>query len=126
MSEQWSEWQVEQRIGTLLRVGVALAAAIVALGAAVYLAHHGAELPEYHVFRGEPAALRSVGGIFARAFDLRGTGLIQLGLLVLMATPVARVVLALFAFARQRDRLYVAVALFVLAVLLYSIAGSSA
>ncbi|HZO08625.1 MAG TPA: DUF1634 domain-containing protein, partial [Myxococcota bacterium] len=123
MTARWSDRQVEQRIGALLRAGVALAAAIVALGAALYLARHGGELPAYHVFRGEPAPLRSVAGILTRALDFRGSGVIQLGLLVLLATPVARVALAAYAFAQQRDRLYLAVSLFVLAVLLYSIAG---
>jgi uncharacterized membrane protein len=119
----WSDQRVEERIGTLLRVGVVLAAAVVALGGVIFLSRHGAEIPAYRVFRGEPAALRSAGGIVARALDLRGTGIIQLGMLVLLATPVARVALAAFAFAKQRDRLYVAVTLIVLAVLLYSIMG---
>jgi uncharacterized membrane protein len=119
----WSDQRVEERIGTLLRVGVVLAAAIVAIGGAIYLARHGGEMPAYQVFRGEPAALRGLRGILARALDLRGTGIIQLGLVVLLATPVARVALAAFAFAKQRDRLYVVVTLFVLGVLLYSIFG---
>jgi uncharacterized membrane protein len=123
VSTAWSDQQVEQRIGTLLRVGVVLAAAVVALGGLFFLARHGAEAPHYQVFRGEPASLRSVGGILAGARELRGVGLIQLGLLILLATPVARVALSAYAFARQRDRLYVCVTLFVLAVLLYSIAG---
>jgi uncharacterized membrane protein len=123
VSTAWSDQQVEQRIGTLLRVGVVLAAAVVALGGLFFLARHGAEAPNYQVFRGEPASLRSVGGIIAGARELRGVGLSQLGLLILLATPVARVALAAYAFARQRDRLYLGVTLFVLAVLLYSIAG---
>jgi len=123
MSDAWSESRVEARIGALLRAGLVVAATIVALGGAVFLAQHAGERPEYGVFRGEPAALRSVAGILGRAHELRGSGLIQLGLLVLIATPVARVALAAYAFARQRDRLYLAVTLCVLAVLLYSIAG---
>ena len=123
MNAPWSDRQVEAHIGTLLRVGVTLAASIVAIGAAFYLTRHGSELPDTRVFRGEPAELRSVAGILARVEALRGTGIIQLGLLALLATPVARVVLAAYAFARQRDRLYVTVTLFVLAVLLYSIVG---
>ena len=59
-----------------------------------------------------------------RAADWRGRGIIQLGLLVLLATPVARVAFSVVAFALQRDRLYVAVTLVVLAVLLYSIVGA--
>jgi uncharacterized membrane protein len=49
--------------------------------------------------------------------------LIQLGLLLLIATPVARVAFSVAAFAMQRDRLYVVVALIVLAVLMYSLTG---
>jgi uncharacterized membrane protein len=73
------------------------------------------------VFRGEPADLRSAGGILRYAFGLSGRGIIQLGLLVLIATPVARVAFSVFAFLREGDRLYVGVTLVVLALLLYSL-----
>jgi uncharacterized membrane protein len=49
--------------------------------------------------------------------------LIQFGLLLLVATPVARVAFAVFAFARERDRVYLTVSLIVLAVLVYSLVG---
>jgi uncharacterized membrane protein len=47
----------------------------------------------------------------------------QLGLLLLIATPVARVAFSVFAFALQRDRLYVVVTLAVLGVLAFSMTG---
>lgn len=120
---RWSDLAVERTIAHLLRAGVALAAALVAVGGAVYLARHGHEAPALDVFRGEPADLRSLAGILSEARDLRGRGLIQLGLLALLATPVARVAFSVVAFAMQRDRLYVGVTLFVLGVLLWSLAG---
>jgi uncharacterized membrane protein len=46
---------------------------------------------------------------------------VQLGVLLLIATPVARVAFSALAFARQRDYTYVALTLFVLAVLLCSL-----
>ena len=46
---------------------------------------------------------------------------VQLGLLLLIATPIARVVLAAVGFAFERDRMYVVVSLIVLAVLLFSL-----
>ena len=110
-------------IGALLRAGLIAAAAVVLLGAVVYVARHGGERPDYRVFRGEPADLRSIAGIAHRALEWRSTGLIQLGLLILLATPVARVVLSLVVFALRRDQLYVAVTLVVLGVLLYSVIG---
>ena len=119
----WTDQYVEELIGNLLRVGVTLAAAVVLFGGAVYLVRHGLAATHYHVFVGEPADLRSVSGIVRDALAFRGRGLIQLGLLLLIATPVARVAFSVAAFAMQRDRLYVAVALIVLAVLIYSLTG---
>lgn len=117
----WSDRKVEQLVGNLLRAGVVLASVVVLAGGLIELGRHGSAPLEFRVFRGEPADLRGVGGIMRDAASLEGRGLIQLGLLLLLATPVARVALLVFAFARERDRLYVAVTLAVLAVLLYSL-----
>jgi uncharacterized membrane protein len=80
---------------------------------------------DYGVFRGEPSDLRGLRGIWHAARGLRARGIIQLGLLILVATPVARVVLAAIAFARERDWLYAAIALIVFAGLLFGLSGAS-
>jgi len=115
--------QVEGVIGNLLRAGVIIAAAMVLVGGIFYLLHYGASSPDYRIFRGEPADLRSVGGIVSDALSVRSRGLIQFGLLLLIATPIARVVFSVFAFFRQRDYTYVFVTLIVLTVLIYSLFG---
>lgn len=120
---RWSDQYVEQVIGTLLRAGLLVATALVAVGGAIYLARHGHEAPHYGWFHGVPAKLRSIGGILEMAEDVFGRGFIQLGLLALLATPVARVAFSVLAFVKQRDPLYVGVTLLVLAVLLASILG---
>ena len=107
-------------------MGVTLAAAVVLFGGTVYLVRHGCAAPQYHVFVGEPTDLRTVSGIVKDALAFRGRGLIQLGLLLLIATPVARVAFSVAAFAIQRDRLYVVVTLIELAVLMYSLTGGHA
>jgi uncharacterized membrane protein len=120
----WTDEQVEAIVGNLLRAGVLIAATVVLVGAGVYLFHHGTEDidAKYRNFKGgELAELRSPVGIVRSALDLRGRGLIQLGLLLLIATPVARVVFSAFAFSRQHDRTYVIVTLIVLTILLYSL-----
>ena len=119
----WSDERVEEIVGNLLRSGVIASAIVVLAGGIIYLIRYGANLPDYSIFHGEPAEFRSVEGIIRAAFALRSRGLIQLGLLLLVATPVARVVFSVFAFALERDRIYVAVTLIVLAVLVYSLAG---
>jgi uncharacterized membrane protein len=119
----WSDQQVEQIVGNLLRIGLLAATLVVMVGAAVYLARHGGEQPAYRLFHGEPPDLRGIAGIVDAALDWRGRGLIQLGLLLLLATPLARVLFSIVAFAVQRDWLYVGITVVVLAVLLYSIVG---
>lgn len=121
--ERWSDERLEGLLGTVLRWGVMSAAAVVSIGAVVFLVRHGSEHPQYHVFRGEPNDLKTVSGIIGDAIAGRGRGLIQLGLLLLVATPVMRVVLSVGVFALQRDRRYVLITLIVLAVLLYSLFG---
>jgi len=115
----WTDERVERVIGALLRWGVILAAAVILAGGAMYLARHGSTIPDYRVFRGEPSDLRNVSGIVTSAVSWHSRGLIQLGLLLLIAVPVARVAFSVVAFALQRDRTYVVVTLIVLAVLLY-------
>lgn len=114
---------IERIVGHLLQLGVILSAVIALLGGILYLARYGAAPPSFRVFRGEPSDLRSVAGVWRDALSFRSRGWIQIGLLVLIATPVARVIFLLFAFARERDRLYTMVTLIVLGLLLYSLTG---
>jgi uncharacterized membrane protein len=73
------------------------------------------------VFRGEPADLRSIRGILTEAADGSGRGLIQLGLLILIGTPIVRVLCSVAGFARERDWIYVAITIVVLGLLAYSL-----
>jgi uncharacterized membrane protein len=108
-------------IGGLLRAGVLAAAFLVTAGGALYLRAFGALPPHHGVFRGEPADLRTIGGIVRDALRGSSRGVIQAGLLLLIATPIARVLFSVWAFARERDGLYVAITLVVLATLLFSL-----
>jgi uncharacterized membrane protein len=118
--------RMDEVIGQLLRTGVLLAAAIVIVGAGVYLSRHHVPVTNYRVFQGQPEELRSVRGIVHGAVHFHGRGLIQFGLLILIATPVARVAFSLFAFLHRRDWTYVVVTTIVLALLLYSLFGGHA
>ena len=119
----WTDERTDQTIGQLLRVGLILSVAVVAAGAILFLLHHGGEHPDYTSFRGEPADLRSVAGIVQGAMRMSARHIIQLGLILLIALPVTRVAFTVVAFAAQRDWIYFAVTLLVLAILVLSIAG---
>jgi uncharacterized membrane protein len=120
-----TDQKMDAIMGILLRSGVVLAAAIVLLGGILFLMRPKTPVTDYHIFSGEPSDLRTIPGIFAGLKAFRARGLIQLGLLVLIATPVARVVFSLFAFMYQKDWKYVVFTAIVLGLLLYSLLGST-
>jgi len=121
----WTDQKIENILGNLLRAGVGLSAFVVFCGAVVFLTHHGHSTADYRVFRGEPSDLRSVPGIVRDALKMEGRGIIQLGLLLLIATPVARVIFSIWGFAAEHDRMYVVFTVIVLAILLFSLIGST-
>ncbi len=117
--------QLDEFIGGLLRVGVLASAVLVLIGAVVVLGQEGgAPFAAHRAMTGVPATLRSVAGVLADAIAGNGRAIVQLGVLVLVGTPIARVVLSVFAFAVQRDRVYVCVTLVVLGVLGFSLFGA--
>lgn len=112
---------LQKIIGTLLRFGVITASVIALLGGIIYLFVHGMEVrPAYNTFHGEPSAYTSLGGIINKVFSFDARGIMQLGTVVLIMTPILRVVCSLFSFAIERDRLYVVITLVVLSVILFS------
>ncbi len=119
----WSDEHVEQIVGNLLRTGVLVSALVVAVGGAVYLYREGeqpAREHNAHVFKGEQRNLRGPLTIVGAAARGESDAIIACGLLLLIATPILRVLFSAIAFAGQRDRTYVVVTLVVLGVLLYS------
>jgi uncharacterized membrane protein len=122
-SDPEEEHRVELALAMLLRAGVVLAAVLVLIGGLMYLAQEGGLHPDYARFSGEPGTLQHPFTVFAAALALQPLGLIQLGVLVLLATPVVRVGFSLLAFARERDRTYVGMTAVVLVVLLLSLLG---
>jgi len=115
--------RMDQIMAILLRSGVLLAASLVFIGGVVYLSRHDLPTINYRVFQGEPQELRTVSGILREAGKFHGRGLIQLGLLLLIATPVARVLFSVVAFIYEKDWTYVAITMLVLTLLCYSLFG---
>ncbi|MEK7705651.1 MAG: DUF1634 domain-containing protein [Myxococcota bacterium] len=113
----------ERLIGKVLLLGVGLAAAIVLAGAVLYLVRHGHETARYGIFHGEPTALRTIHGVILSSAALSARAIIQLGLIVLVAVQLVRVGLTVWLFWVARDRVFVAVSVVVLAMLLYSLVG---
>lgn len=115
--------RLEAIISILLITGVALSALVVLLGGACFLVKHGAEPAEYHVFHATGAMYRSAPGLIRAASPSDCRSIIQLGLLLLILTPIARVAFSLVGFSLERDRTYVVLTSVVLVILVYSLAA---
>jgi len=120
---------IEMFLGQMLRAGVLLAAVVVLFGAGLYLRGAARTAPDaaasYRVFHGQPAEFTSVRATWRGALALRPLAVIQFGLLLLIATPVARVVFSIVGFAIERDWLYIGVTIVVLALLIYSLTSGT-
>jgi uncharacterized membrane protein len=112
-----TDQNIVTRIGLLLRAGVIASACLLLCGGVIYLSRHGLEAaPDRRQFT--PPEFSRPGDVLQAAREGRGRAIIQLGVLLLLATPVMRVVYSIFAFARRRDLVYVLFPLLVLLVLL--------
>lgn len=112
---------VEQFVGRLLQIGVALSAMVVVIGGVMFLVHHGGEVPNFRTFGGEPEQIRTLYGIVRGVVAADSRSIIQFGLLLLIATPILRVAFTLVAFVLQRDRVYVGITSIVLVLLLFGL-----
>lgn len=115
-------------VSSLLRFGVLISLALVAIGVILMLATGGTgyggglDLPGLLTGEGAPSAAwpHTVGSVLSGTAAARPYALILLGLLLLIATPVLRVIISVFLFMIEHDHLYVLITLFVLGVLLLS------
>jgi uncharacterized membrane protein len=116
-----NDLRLETIIGRLLQTGVLLAAVVVAAGGILYIVRHHAEPANYQHFVEGGASIQTLSGIIQSASHLDSEGLIQIGLVLLILTPVARVAMAVVGFLMERDRMYAVVSLVVLLVLAFSL-----
>jgi uncharacterized membrane protein len=120
-SKHFNDERMRNMMGSLLRFGVLIAAFLVVLGGSLFFIQHPGEIFDYTTFKGEPANFRQVHLILKEALKFRGRDIIQLGLLVLIATPIARVIFSLIGFFIENDWIYVAITSIVLIILSVSL-----
>ena len=116
--------RVELLISNLLRIGVTVSLVLMVIGTIISFTRH----PEYLSSAEELQRLTQPGADFphtvpevgAGVHDLRGRAIATLGLLLLIATPVLRVAVSIFAFIYQGDRVFTLITAAVLCLLLLS------
>lgn len=110
-------------IGKILRCGVYLSLSVAVVGGLIYLVAEGNHTSVQHnVF------IEKDENLFDLITDtLRGVAygdglsIIELGILLLIATPLTRVIFSLWAFNQEKDRMYVVITLIVLVIIFVSI-----
>lgn len=110
-------------LATVLRGGVLLSASLIAFGTLVHLVRGGTPPSSYRAFSPGAFSLSHLPAMVHGIASLGGRSIIELGLLVLIATPIVRVALSVILFAKERDVTYVVVTVIVLATLLFSLTG---
>ena len=121
----WNDERVERIMGTLLQNGVIISAVVVLAGGILYLLRYGRLPLRYENFVAERESLRGLGSVVNSALHGDGRAIIEVGLLLLIATPVARVLFSIIAFALEKDRLYAVLTLIVFLILIYSLFGGA-
>jgi uncharacterized membrane protein len=116
--------QMEKLMGRLLQAGVLLASLVVLAGGLLYLREHAGAAANYRTFAAHPLELRHPAAMLQGIAHGEASAIIELGVLLLIFTPILRVVVAVVAFSIERDRLYIAISITVLAVLLYGMLHS--
>jgi len=119
-----ADLDMEQIIGIQLRYGVVIASLIVLIGGLVYLHQTGSSaVPHYHSFIGTKAGFTTIDEIFKGVYAINAKGIIELGVIVLIATPIFRIAFSLVGFIIEKDKLYIGITLIVLTVMMLSIFG---
>ena len=119
---------IQQLIGNTLRWGVILACLLATIGGVYYLMEHGLDpVPDYRHFDIASAAAQTqfttLGGLWQGILHGDAASCVQVGVIVLILTPIARVVLSLFDFIVEQDWLYVSITAIVLAVIISNSLG---
>ncbi len=109
--------KLELLLSNLLKIGVIISGIITFIGAILFLFQHGFEISNYHDFKPHPFHLSDLNSFFRSIISFRPESIMELGLLILIATPVLRVFLSFLAYSFQKDYMYIIFSLIVLMVM---------
>lgn len=113
----WQDGDIEAALGNLLRWGVIISSAVVFTGGIIYLLNEGDAKPDYHSFHGLLMPFHNLKDIVHGIAKGSGQAIIQAGVILLIATPIARIIFSIIGFIKENDWLYVLIAFLVLAII---------
>jgi uncharacterized membrane protein len=123
---RFKDTDMQAVIGWVLRIGVIVSISIVFIGGVIYLTRHGHEIADDRKFVGVPGFVHTATGIFNGIFTFRGRAIIQFGIILLIATPIIRVIFSAIGFVLERDYMYLGISLLVLLIIFASMLSGHA
>jgi uncharacterized membrane protein len=118
---KFKDTDIQSLIGKVLRAGMGISISIVFIGGVFYIYRHGHAITDYKKFKGVPDFVQHASGLFNGAVQLKGQAIIQLGIILLIATPILRVIASAIGFVLERDYMYVGISLLVLFIIFISL-----
>ena len=122
---KFKDKNIQVLIGWVLRIGMIISMSIVCIGGIFYIYRHGHTIANYKVFNGVPGFVQHTGSLINGAYTLKGQAIIQLGIILLIATPILRVIFSAIAFVLEKDYMYAFISLLVLFIIFMSLINGS-
>ncbi len=110
-------------INLILRTGVLVSAVLLVTGGILFAFQHPGTVFSFKSFAGEPERLRHLSPVFREALQFRSRAVIQLGVIILISTPVLRVIFSFIEFLIRRDWIFLFITAIVICTLFYSLLG---
>jgi uncharacterized membrane protein len=123
---KFKDTDMQSIIGWILRAGVLISMSVVFIGGVLYLYRHGQTHVYYSVFKGVPDFVSSTSGVIHGILTMRGRAIIQAGIILLIATPIIRVVFSAIGFVIEKDYLYLGITILVLLIIMASMLSGHA
>ena len=108
-------------ISLILRTGVIVSAVLIFFGGILFSFQHPDAVFSFKSFNGEPEWLHIASSVFSGALEFKSMAVIQLGILVLISTPIIRVIFSFIEFLLHRDWMFVVITAVVICALFYSL-----
>ncbi|MFI5138858.1 MAG: DUF1634 domain-containing protein [Sphingobacteriales bacterium] len=124
--KKFKDRDMELLLGQVLRAGTIISISVVFLGGLIYLYRHGHSAAGYNVFVGIPVFVQHFRGLVFGILNLKGQAIIQTGIILLIATPILRVVFSTIGFVLEKDYMYVGISLLVLFIIFMSMLSGHA
>lgn len=119
--KKFKDRDMQLLLGQVLRAGTLISIGVVFIGGIFYLLRHGQTHETYSVFSGIPDYLQHPSTLLRAAAGLSGQAIIQIGIVLLILTPIFRVAFSAFGFVLEKDYMYVGISVLVLLIIFTSL-----